>query len=235
MKKTFHILSTKVLDPALVKSLESYGLQVTQFDFIKKTIRVQKNIASLTLHPVIVLTSKTAVQAWIRISEELPQAVLQFPVYCLANATQTAARAHGLNIHGVAPDAGSLAELILKDPSIKSITFVCGNLRRDELPNKLKSKGIQVLEIEAYQTEYTPAKSIQPYHGVLFFSPSAVDSFLRLNSIGLTVAFCLGKTTAEHCRAVGFSEIQVADSLTPESLVQTVLNFYFNLPVHAQK
>ncbi len=215
--------------------MESYGLQVTQFDFIKKAIQVPENIASLPLHPVVVLTSKTAVHTWIRISKELPSTVLQFPVYCLAMATQAVALEHQLNIRGVAPDAGALAEVILNDTSVKSITFVCGNLRRDELPKKLKSNGIEVLEIEAYKTELTPIKSSQPYHGVLFFSPSAVDSFLLSNSIGLTVAFCLGKTTADHCRAVGFSEIQVADSLTPESLVQTVLNFYFNLPVHAQK
>ncbi len=228
-------MSTKVLNPELVQCLKSYGLRVTQYDFIKKTIRIPEKMASISPHSVIVLTSKTAVLAWIEISKAQSKPAIKFPVYCLAMATQTTAREHGLNIMGVAPDAASLAELILKDTAIKSITFVCSNLRRNDLPKKLKSRGIQVAEIEAYKTEPTPIKINQPYQGVLFFSPSAVDSFLSLNSIGSSVAFCLGKTTADHSRGVGFSEIQVAKSLTPESLVQIVLNFYFNLPVHAQK
>ncbi len=234
MKKNLHIVSTKILNWELVQRMESFGFQVTQADFIRKTIQVPEEISSISINPVIVLTSKTAVEAWVESSKQLPRDVIKFPVYCLAMATQTAARERGLNIVGVAPDANSLADLILESKVITSVTFVCGNLRRDDLLIKLKSNGVRVLEIEAYKTELTPTKTDHHFHGVLFFSPSAVDSFLSLNSIDSSIAFCLGKTTADHARAAGFSEVHVAESHTPESLVQTVIN-YFNLLVHAQK
>jgi uroporphyrinogen-III synthase len=215
--------------------MESIGIQVTEANFISKKIRVPQNITSISVNPVIVITSKTAVNAWFEISKALSKEVLKFPVYCLSMATQATAREHGLNIVGTAPDGNTLADLILKDRSITSVTFICGNLRRGDLPNKLKSNGVQVLEVEAYRTEPAPVKIPQPYHGVLFFSPSAIDSFLVFNPIKAVAAFCLGNTTANHARDVGFSEIHIAESHTPESLIQTVIDFYFNLPVHAQK
>jgi len=213
--------------------MESLDLRVTQTDFIKKTIHIPKEISALSINPVIVFTSKTAVDAWIQISNSLPKEVSKFPIYCLALATKTKATEHGLNIVGVAPDASSLADLILENKSITSVTFVCGNLRRNDFPDKLRSNGIEILEIEAYKTELTPMKVIQPYDGVLFFSPSAIDSFLSTN-LKSEVAFCVGKTTADHARLLGFSEIYAAESPSPESLVQIVIR-YFNLPVHAQK
>ncbi len=229
-----HIVSTKILEEGLVRQLEDHGLKITLSNFIRKTIQIPENITSISINPVIVLTSKTAVEAWMEILKVLPKEALKFSVYCLEFATQAKAHEFGLNIAGVAKDASSLATLIPNDKAISAVTFICGNLRRDELPNALKSQGVHVQEIEGYRTAPTSIKIEKPYHGVLFFSPSAIDSFLSLNGIGSSVAFCLGKTTADHARIVGFSEVQIAASHRPESLVQTVINFY-KLPVHAQK
>lgn len=233
MKKELHIVSTKILEESLALQLMDHGMKVTQSDFIKKTIQIPENIGSISINPAIVLTSKTAVEAWMEIAKVVPKEVLKFPVHCLESATQYKAREYGLKIAGVAKDARSLAALILDDKAISAITFICGNLRRDELPELLKKGNVQVLEIEAYQTEPISIKIEKPYHGVLFFSPSAINSFLSLNDIDSSVAFCLGETTADQARAVGFSEIQLAATHTPESLIQTVINFY-KQPVHAQ-
>lgn len=208
--------------------MESVGLTVTQANFIRKTIQVPDNIDQLSLRPAIVLTSKTAVQAWMEIVKLLKLDVKQYPVYCLALATQTFCIQYGLNIAGVAADAYLLADVILKDKSITAVTVVCGNRRRDELPDRLKAKGIVVHEIEAYQTEQSPIKIEQSYKGVLFFSPSAVDSFLSLNSSNSVACFCLGNTTGNHARKSGYAEVHVADAHTPEALVETVIQHYKN-------
>jgi uroporphyrinogen-III synthase len=234
MKTNFHIVSTKVLNPALIHQMESAGLNVTQMDFIKKTILISDS-QPVPLHSIIVLTSQTAVQAWIEITQRLKLDLKKYPVYCLASATQAMAVRQGLKISGVATDAASLADEILKDKSISAVTFVCGDKRRDELPNRLKKNGVDVQEIIAYKTQLVPVKINQPYAGVLFFSPSAVDSFLSLNDAAASLAFCLGKTTADHARLSGFSEIHVAKTHTPESLVEKVIHYYKNQVLHAQK
>ncbi len=234
-KTNFHIVSTKVLKPALIHEMESIGLKVTQADFISKTIQIPDSIDQLSLHSTIVLTGKTAVEAWIEIAKRWKLDLKEFTVYCLASATQEATIHYGLKIKGVATDATSLAEVILTDTSITAVTFVCGNLRRDELPNKLKKNGVDVWEIIAYQTEPVPVKVDQCYDGVLFFSPSAVDSFLSLNEINSSACFCLGKTTADHARQAGCTEVIVAESPTAESLVKKVINYYKNQVLHAQK
>ena len=212
--------------------MESIDLKVTQADFIRKRIQIPDNIERISLNPTIVLTSKTAVEAWMEIARRLKLDAKQYPVYCLALATQALAIHYGLNIAGIASDASLLADVILKDKSVSAVTLVCGNLRRDELPNKLLKSGILVQEIEAYQTEHSPVKIEKAYQGVLFFSPSAVDSFLSLNSINSTACFCLGKTTGNHARKSGFTEVHVAEAHTPEALVKTVIQHYKN-KVHA--
>ncbi|MBK5279906.1 MAG: uroporphyrinogen-III synthase [Bacteroidia bacterium] len=228
MNADIHIVSTKVLSPELIQYMESVGLTVTQADFIRKTILIPDNIDRLSLHPAIVLTSKTAVHAWMEIVKCLKLDVKQYPVYCLALATKTLCIQYGLRIAGVATDAYSLADEILKDKSVTAVTFVCGNLRRDELPDKLKEKGIMVHEIEAYQTEQSPVKIEQAYKGVLFFSPSAVDSFLSLNPTKSIACFCLGNTTGNHAREFGFAEVHVAEAHTPEALVKKVIQHFKN-------
>ena len=228
MKDHVHIVSTKVLNQELIQHMESVGLMVTQADFIKKTIRIPERMDWLLIHAPIVLTSKTAVQAWMEIVKRFKLDVKQYSVYCLALATQTLCVQYGLNIAGVATDANLLADVILKDKSVSAVVFVCGNLRRDELPNKLLKSGILVQEIEAYQTEHSPVKIEEAYQGVLFFSSSAVDSFLSLNSINSTACFCLGKTTGNHARKSGFTEVHVAEAHTPEALVKTVIQHYKN-------
>jgi uroporphyrinogen-III synthase len=234
LKSNFHIVSTKVLHPALIHQMESAGLKVTQADFIRKTILISDSLPA-PLHATIVLTSQTAVRAWIEIAQRIKLDLENYPVYCLASATQAMAVRQGLKISGVATDAASLADEIVKDKSISAVTFVCGDKRRDELPNRLKKNGVDVQEIIAYKTELVPVKISQPYSAVLFFSPSAVDSFLSLNKMDSSTCFCLGKTTADHARLSGFSEIHLAKTHTPESLVEKIIHYYKNQVLHAQK
>lgn len=233
MRTDFHIVSTKVLKEELVHSLESARIGITNLDFIIKTFTIPENIDSALIDQIVVLTSKTAVEAWMKIVEQLNLDSKKYKMYCLAAGTQTICLHNGLTVAGVAKDAVSLADIIMKDKSISSLTFICGNLRRDELPVRLKKSGIKVNEIVAYQTKSQSIKIDRPYDGVLFFSPSAIDGFLSLNSTHSSVAFCLGQTTANYAHQKGFRECLVAEIHTPESLVKTVVNYYKNKTVHA--
>ena len=76
----------------------------------------------------------------------------------------------------------------------------------------------------------TPQK-ISPkfYDGILFFSPSAVNSFFQLNKIDKqTQVFTIGKTTAESLQQDFNKKIIVADLPLEETMIDKVIA-YFNL------
>jgi len=233
MKTPIQLVSTKKLSPELLQTLALADLQVVQEDFIRKTIQIPENLDVNSIHSIIVLTSKMGVRAWMEIVNKFGLDITRYTIYCLASSTKTLATQNGLPVADVANDAASLADVILKNRTIDRVSFVCGNLRRNELPDKLRFYGVNVHEIKGYKTEFTPTEMLPGYHGVLFFSPSALDSFQVLNKNTKCVAFCLGRTTAHHAQMVGFSKIQISDRSTPESLVEKVIHFYKTQIIHA--
>ena len=58
-----------------------------------------------------------------------------------------------------------------------SVTFFCGNQRRDTLPDKVRAAGIKVEELVVYETVELPLKVTDHYDAILFYSPSGVRSF----------------------------------------------------------
>lgn len=233
IKSKFHIVSTKALKPELVSLLEQAGAEVSQHNFISPSIEIPANIEQYTIHKHIVITSKTAVKAWLEIIDRLKLDILQYSVYCLDAVTHKLATQHNLKVSDVASDAISLAKKIAADKSIKAITFICGNLRRDELPAYLRTNAIEVEELIVYRTKLTPTKINKPVDSVLFFSPSGIDSFLLVNKKPNAIVFCIGQTTANHATKKGLSTIHIAEKHTAESLVQTVIKYYQTTTLHA--
>jgi uroporphyrinogen-III synthase len=65
-------------------------------------------------------------------------------------------------------------------------------LRKETLPQALKEGGIKFNEIEVYQTALAPLKYlIENFDAIMFFSPSAVESYLSNNKIKKEFAFAL--------------------------------------------
>lgn len=235
MKTSVRLVSTKKLNPELLQALAMVNIQVVQEDFIRRTVAVPQNLQVNSINTKLVFTSKMGVRAWLEIVKEFRLDINRHSIYCLSHRTKALAVQHGFHVIGVGLDAGSLADVILADKSTDRITYICGNRRRDELPNKLRSNGLEIQEVVAYKTELTPTV-IQPGHqGILFFSPSAVESYFVLNQDIECTAFCLGHTTAQEAQRMGFSEIQIADSSTPESLVEKIIHFYKFKRIHAEK
>ena len=233
MMAQYQIVSTRLLSDELVHQLQAIGISVTQHDFISTRIQLPKNILRSTIQNVVILTSKTAVKAWMQIIASWQLRSDQYRIYCLSEGTQNLVLSNGLVIAGTATNSASLADEILSDKNIRNVTLVCGNRRRDELPDKLKSGGVAVHEIVAYTTELTPIAISVSMDGILFYSPSGVESFLAKNSVGSAVAFCLGQTTAEYALKMGFNTTRIAEAHTPSALVKAVLDYYSNKTIHA--
>ena len=104
------------------------------------------------------------------------------------------------------------------------VTYFCSDLRLDDLPTILEKNNIKVTEIEAYQTKYDGVKVDDSVEGVMFYSPSTVESFIQKNSSDV-IAFCIGETTAKEAKK-HFKDVRIAKVPTVESVIELVNEHY---------
>ena len=123
-------------------------------------------------------------------------------------------------------NANKLASYLIEEAKVKEVTYFCSDVRLDTLPNQLSEKEITVNEVEAYKTMYSPAKVDASVNGVLFYSPSGIESYIQENEMN-KIAFCIGETTAKEAKK-HFEEVQVAKMPSTESLLELV-NSHFGL------
>ena len=110
-----------------------------------------------------------------------------------------------------ARNASQLADIIINS-GVKKIIFFCGDRRRDELPDKLRAHGIEVTEKIVYTTIETPHGISEHFDGVIFFSPSAVNSFFTSNKVNEGVVFyTMGDTTAAEIRKHCNNTVEIGD------------------------
>lgn len=129
-------------------------------------------------------------------------------------------------IGATAANAAELAKKII-DQKLKEVVFFCGNLRRPELPRMLAEAGIKVHEVEVYETFGTPRPIAQDYEAVLFFSPSAVDSFFLSNKLDPSVVcFTLGTTTAKALSGYTKNKVVISTGTSQEEMMDTVYSYF---------
>ena len=151
-------------------------------------------------------------------------------VYCLKGATCKTLEEYipSAFIAGTADYSKELAELIIAEQRTSSVVFFCGNIRRNELPDTLRSHNITVEEIVVYDTVETPEALKEEFDGILFLSSSSVKSFFSANTLPKhTVCFAIGTTTAASLEDVTNNRIVVSPRPTMDLLVQTAI-FYFD-------
>lgn len=232
MNRLPHIVVTRAKK---LKGEDALGWKFSHHDFIQKSINIPVALDPKDIAPNVAFTSKTGVHAFVEIIRFLRLERSLFSAFCIAPATKELALRSGLPVKGEASDGLALAQEIIKHPTIKTITHITGNLRRSELKATLTNAGVDVREIIAYRTEFTPISLAEPFDGVVFFSPSTVDSFLLKNSVPPAPCFCIGPTTAHHAEQNGFKMTYTAAAPTEEAL-RILLNDHFSKLInHAQK
>lgn len=222
IEKSVLIYSTKSLSLEQTNNLNS-KIGAVSSDFI--TIRnnrikpavVRKNIEN------VLFTSQNAVESLLNSFTPLE---LDFTnIYCVGRRTKRLIENRIGKVKHVENDAEKLANYLVENIKDTNITFFCGNKRRDELPTILAKNNVFVNEIECYQTTLTPRKIEEKYNGILFFSPTGIESYLKENSTSNSVAFCIGETTGTEARQY-FKEVIVSKVSTVESVLESV-NEYF--------
>ncbi len=221
IEKEFSIYSTKKLSEAQKKLLPTH-MSVQDSDFIKiRFNRIAPKVVKEEIENVII-TSKNGVEALLNsfTSDEL-----QFKnIYCVGRRTKKLIEQRIGKVTHSERNAKKLSEYLSKELKGQEVTYFCSNLRLDTLPLILKANDIVVNEVEAYKTMYSPAKVDEKVNGVLFYSPSTVESYMEKNTAD-KIAFCIGDSTANEAKK-HFKEVQIAKMPTVESVLELV-NLHF--------
>ena len=201
MQHPIQILSTRPLSDEVLQEAAERNVSVDVIPFIDTVTRTTDagyEVTQLLNEDIVaIFTSANAVEAVAALKGDHKP---HWKIFCIGEATATLVQKHfGENaIAGKAGNAQSLANVILQQPVATEAVYFCGDKRRPELPKKLADHGIRLREVIVYETHLTPHAVEKKYDAILFFSPSAVESFFSVNEIDNDVIlFAIGNTTGE--------------------------------------
>jgi uroporphyrinogen-III synthase len=230
-KNKIRLLSTARLPRALVGDAASEDIDITVLPFIETeaigSTEIQQEIDNaFLLSSIVVFTSQNAVKIVAETKEEQQPDWL---IYCVGEkTTELATTVFGENmIAGTANNAASLAEIILEEQEPDEIIFFSGTSRMDDLPEILEKNGVLVNEINVYHTVAVPHRVENDFDGLLFFSPSAVDSFFRHNEVNSSqTIFSTGPTTTASLEKKGNFKIITCRKTGKAEMIGEVMKFY---------
>lgn len=229
MKNQLNILSTKILLSHQKQALLDAGFSVTEANFIKTE---NSDFDLKGIKDNLIFTSQNAVQSVLL--HPKCSALKSKNVFCVGMKTKALLEENGFNVEVYLDYASDLAEIITLIYSNESFTFFSGNLRKETLPKALKTAKVNFNEIQVYETTLTPQKIATPnpsnggenkFDAILFFSPSAVESYLKDNKIKNEICFCIGETTASSLEKIT-RNIIVADQPSVENVIKDVIEEY---------
>jgi len=216
-----NIYSTKKLTDGQLQLFHN-NVTADSNDAIKISLnRIPKSVVRKEIENVII-TSKNGVEALLH---NFVPAELQFKnIYCVGRRTKKMIEKRIGNVKHIEANAKNLAEHLVNYMEGKEVTYFCSDLRLDDLPNILVENNITVNEVEAYQTKYNADKVESNLDGVMFYSPSTVESYLKQNKAS-GIAFCIGETTAKVANQF-FEDVRIAKVPTVESVIELVNENY---------
>lgn len=224
------ILSTRPLNNKLLHEAGLQDMVVEAEAFIKIIPEVSQETAafiqSLALQPAIVIfTSVNAVDA---VTTRLTVAP-PWKIFSIGGATRDALL-HFFDPSSIvvtAKNAILLSEKIIAYGGIKKVVFFCGSRRMNHLPERLGNAGIKIEELLVYRTVETPVATTKEYEGILFFSPSAADSFFSINTIPAhTVLFSIGESTTAAIRSHCGNKVVTGQWPAESNMLEMVADYF---------
>ncbi len=216
------VFSTKKLSDSQAELFHE-DIAVEDSDFIKiRFNRIPPKEVKNEIENVII-TSKNAVESLLM---SFSAAELKFKnIYCVGRRTKRLIEKRIGKVNHSEKNAKKLAEYLVENLKKEAeVTFFCSDIRLDELPEILAKNSIILHEVQAYKTINSPMKVAENVGGVLFYSPSTVQSYLLENEVN-NIAFCIGETTASEAKK-HFKDVKVAKLPTVESVIELV-NLHF--------
>ena len=219
MSDQISILSTKILSnhhrqafiDAKIDLLEDDFISITNTDF--ELNNINQNLIFSSQNAILSLLEQPD---WEKLQSKT--------VFCVGLKSKELLEKNGFTVAVYMDYASELAEIITLIYNKESFTFFSGNLSKETLPKALKEAVVPLNEIETYQTKLTPFKIAkeEKFDGILFFSPSAVESYLKDNKIKNEICFCIGETTAKALNGVT-KNIVLPEIPSTELLIEEVI------------
>jgi len=229
-----NILSTSPLYQPLIDKLAENNIAIDVSSMIETEPVAAETLSEqlkdlFTQQLTVVFTSTNAVSS---VVAALKGAKPNWQIYSTSKATADAVTKYfgAKSIVATADNASKLADKIIK-AKCKNTIFFCGNKARYELPEKLTKARIGVQQITVYNTITTSIKVEKFYDGIMFFSPSGVESFVAENEFDpATILFGIGDTTgyalSDRTRFSTRNRIIVSDTPSKDSMVDMVIDFF---------
>ena len=216
-----NIYSTKSLTDDQ-RFLFNEKIKAESSDFVKISLnRIHPRFVKNQIENVVI-TSQNAVEALLNNFSAIE---LQFKnIYCVGRRTKKMIEKRIGNVLHTEKNAKKLAEYLVDFMEGTEVTYFCSDLRLDDLPSILKENNITVNEIEAYQTKLDSLNIPESVEGVMFYSPSTVQSYKKEND-AKGIAFCIGETTAKEA-SKHFDDVRIAKVPTVESVIELVNEHY---------
>ncbi|WBL25598.1 uroporphyrinogen-III synthase [Zunongwangia sp. HGR-M22] len=213
------VLSTKKLSVSQKQLLLGAKIGLVEYNAIK--IEFIPFSFNFKLVKNAIITSKNAFKA-------IQDKVKVEKAFVVGTKTANLLQENDIEITEVADNASALAKKIIENHQNKHFVFFCGNKRRDELQIQLNKNEISFEEIQVYKTKLNYAEFHQEFDGILFFSPSGVESYFSKNKIKTTTAFCIGTTTANSAKNYTENIIMATQPSIENVIVQVVKTFNKN-------
>ncbi|MCK0144219.1 uroporphyrinogen-III synthase [Arenibacter sp. F26102] len=213
------VLSTKILTSHQKAILTNANIKVEDYDAINIEYLKPK------IDPVfknIIFTSQNTVKAFLKIIG--PQNVKKnsYSAFCVGEKTKSVLEKNGINVLEMTNYGAELAEILINKHPKETFLFLCGDKRRNEIPSYLTNHKVVFKEQTVYQNTPNHLTFDTVFDGILFFSPSGVESFVARNNLKNSVAFCIGTTTALEAEK-HTKNIIIAEKPTIESVLERAI------------
>jgi len=218
------ILSTKKLNKIAKQRLFDANFNVIEGKFIKtKVIDFQIE----TINEFVIFTSKNSVKSILKsiLKSNIKSQIKEKKIVCVGQKTKEFLEKNNFQVQETADYATDLGSIIAKKYKNYSFTFFSGNIRKNTLPDLLNENNIKWNEVVVYETTLNPKKVTSKIDGILFFSPSAIESYLTKNTLEKEICFCIGTTTAKALEHKT-KNIKIASQPTVENVIEAVLKYY---------
>ena len=148
---------------------------------------------------------------------------------------KTAGRLQKIGLQPRGEEAGNaeaLSARIVEEAPNTHLLFLCGNRRRDTLPDRLREDAVAFEELVVYETRLRRDLSLpaatqsSQSTWLVFFSPSGLEAVEDVKSVSLSEyrIASIGPTTAGTLVEAGYDVEAVAEEPSPEALVTAIKN-----------
>ena len=185
------LLSTKKIDVGLRERIVHNGLAYMEYDAIH--IRpLSFEIPEPTDY--VIFSSKNAVKNVLKSA----YALANTNVLCVGEQSEELLFKNGIKTTKKAKNMAELIIFIEKIAKNTSFLHFCGNRRLPLLAKKMAAMKANFKEIVVYDTTLNLKKINAVPDAILFYSPSGVESYTNMNTMGSNSScFCIGETTAK--------------------------------------